>query len=127
MTKKINFLFGIHCHQPVGNFEHVFDQAYKDCYLPFIEVMDRHPRIKFTVHYSGILYDWFEKNHPEFLDLIAKLVKRGQVEVMSAGYYEPIIPIIPDEDKLGQIKMESEFIQKRFKTSPTGIWLTERI
>ncbi|MBI5700758.1 hypothetical protein HZC34_02775 [Candidatus Saganbacteria bacterium] len=125
--KKVNFLFGIHCHQPVGNFDHVFDQAYGDCYLPFIETMERHPRIKFSVHYSGILYDWFLEKHPEFLELIAKLVKRGQVEVMTAGYYEPIIPIIPDEDKLGQIAMETIFIKRHFKTSPQGMWLTERI
>lgn len=127
MTKKVNFLFGIHCHQPVGNFEHVFEQAYKDCYLPFIKVMDRHPRIKFTVHYSGILYDWFLKNHPEFIELIARLVQRGQVEILSSGYYEPIIPIIPDEDKIGQITMQNQFIQKHFKTTPAGLWLTERI
>lgn len=125
--KKINLLFGIHCHQPVGNFDHVFDQAFNDCYLPFIQTMERHPKIKFAVHYSGILYDWFLKHHPEYLELIAKLVRLGQVEVMTAGYYEPIIPIIPDEDKIGQIKMQSEFIKKHFKASPQGMWLTERI
>jgi len=125
--KKVNFLFGIHCHQPVGNFEHVIEQAYRDCYLPFMEVMEKHPRIKFTVHYSGILYDWFLEKYPEYIELVAKMVKRCQVEVMTAGYYEPILPIIPDEDKLGQIKRQSDFIQKHFKTSPTGLWLTERI
>ena len=125
--KKINFLFGIHCHQPVGNFEHIFDESYQRCYLPFIETMERHPRIKFTVHYSGILYDWFMKKHPEFLELLSKMIKRGQVEVLVAGYYEPIIPIIPDADKLGQIKMQSDFIKEKFKTSPRGMWLTERI
>jgi len=125
--KKVNFLFGIHCHQPVGNFEHIFEEAYRDCYLPFIETLERHPRIKFAVHYSGELYDWFQSKRPEFMDLLFKLVKRGQVEVMTAGYYEPIIPVIPDADKLGQIQMESEFIKKHFKVSPRGLWLTERI
>ncbi|MFA4966673.1 MAG: alpha-amylase/4-alpha-glucanotransferase domain-containing protein [Candidatus Margulisiibacteriota bacterium] len=125
--KKINFLFGIHCHQPVGNFEHIFDESFENCYRPFIETLECHPRIKFSVHYSGILYDWFLKKHPEFIDLINKLVKRGQVEVMTAGYYEPIIPIIPDADKLGQIKMQTDFIKKNFKQSPRGLWLTERI
>ena len=51
--KKVKFLFGIHCHQPVGNFEHVFDEAYEMSYLPFLQAMDAHPRIKFAVHYSG--------------------------------------------------------------------------
>ena len=32
------------------------------------------------------------------------LVARGQVEMMTGGYYEPILPMIPDADKLGQIQ-----------------------
>lgn len=125
--KKINFLFGIHCHQPVGNFEHIFEESYQNCYLPFIETLDRHPKIKFTVHYSGILYDFFLAKHPEFIESLNCMVKRGQVEIMTGGYYEPIIPIIPDADKLGQISMQNEFIKHHFRVSPQGMWLTERI
>jgi len=36
--KKINFAFGIHCHQPVGNFDFVFDEAYHKAYQPFLDV-----------------------------------------------------------------------------------------
>lgn len=125
--KKVKFLFGVHCHQPVGNFDHILDEAYERSYLPFIQTLDAHPRIKFAIHYSGILYDWFLDKHPEFIDYIKKLVKRGQAEVMTGGYYEPIIPIIPDEDKIGQINMQSEFIKEKFGFSPRGMWLTERI
>jgi len=125
--KKINFLFGVHCHQPIGNFDHIFEEAYNKAYLPFIKAIEKHPRIKISVHYSGELYDWFNANKPEYMDLLRKLVDRGQVEVMTGGYYEPIIPIIPDDDKLGQIRMESDFIQDNFKVKPRGMWLTERI
>jgi alpha-amylase len=110
--KKVKFLFGIHCHQPVGNFEHIFDEAYERCYLPFIQAMDGHPRIKFAIHFSGILYDWFMDKHPEFIDYLGKLVKRGQMEIITAGYYEPIISIIPEEDGIGQINMQNEFIKE---------------
>jgi len=125
--KKINFLFGIHCHQPVGNFPEVIKEAYYDAYLPFIETMEAHPHIRFTAHYSGILYEWFQENHPEFLEKLGLLVKRGQLEMMTGGFYEPILAIIPDEDKLGQIEMESDFIKKNFHSTPRGLWLTERI
>jgi 4-alpha-glucanotransferase len=125
--KKINFLFGIHCHQPVGNFPEVMKQAYVDSYLPFMETMEKFPNIKFTAHYSGILYEWFAENHPEFLEKIKMMVKRGQLEMMTAGFYEPILPMIPDEDKLGQIEMETDFIKKNFQKSPRGLWLTERV
>ncbi len=125
--KKIKFLFGVHCHQPVGNFEHIFNEAYDRSYLPFIQTMERHPKIKFAVHYSGVLYDWFLLKHPEFIDLLNKLVRRGQLEIMTAGYYEPILPVIPDGDKLGQINMQNEFIKQHFGQAPRGLWLTERI
>jgi alpha-amylase len=125
--KKVKFLLGIHCHQPVGNFEHVFEEAYEKSYLPFIQAMDAHPRIKFAVHYSGILYDWFSQKRPEFIDYLKKLVKRGQLEIMTAGYYEPILSVIPDEDKTGQINMQSDFIKEKFGVAPRGAWLTERI
>ena len=125
--KKVKFLFGIHCHQPVGNFDNIFDESYENSYLPFIQAMDAHPRVKFAIHYSGILYDWFERKHPEFVDYLKKLVRRGQAEVMTAGYYEPIIPIIPDDDKLGQIEKSNNFIKEKFGQAPRGLWLTERI
>ncbi|MFC1496274.1 alpha-amylase/4-alpha-glucanotransferase domain-containing protein [Candidatus Margulisiibacteriota bacterium] len=125
--RKINFLFGIHCHQPVGNFEHVIEDAYNLCYLPFTKVMEQHPKIKFSFHFSGILYDWFRYNHPDFIDLLRDLIKRRQAEVLVAGHYEPILPIIPDEDKLGQIKMQQEFVKKYLKGVPRGLWLTERV
>src|SRR3989338_932242 len=110
LMKKVKFLFGIHCHQPIGNFEHVVEEAYQQSYRPFIEGMERHPRIKFSFHYSGILYDFFLEKHPEFMERLKGLVKRGQAEVMTAGYYEPIISIIPDDDKIGQIVMQNDFI-----------------
>ncbi len=125
--QKIKFIFGIHCHQPVGNFEHIYEEAYEKAYLPFIRVLESHPRIKFNVHYSGILFDWFKKNRPEFLELLKKLVRRGQVEVLTSGYYEPILSIIPDEDKLGQIEMANQFIREQFFRAPRGMWLTERV
>lgn len=124
---KLKFLFGVHCHQPVGNFDHVYEEAYERAYLPFIKVLESHPRIKFAVHYSGILFDWFRKNRPEFLELLKKLVKRGQVEILTSGYYEPILSIIPDDDKLGQIEMANNFIREQFFRAPRGMWLTERV
>jgi alpha-amylase len=89
--------------------------------------MEAHPTIHFTAHYSGVLYEWIMENHPEFLDKLKLLVKRGQMEIMTSGFYEPILPIIPDEDKLGQIQMSSQFIKKNFLQTPRGLWLTERV
>jgi hypothetical protein len=125
--KKLKFAFAVHNHQPIGNFEHVFESAYADGYLPFLEVLGKHPHFKISLHFSGILLEWISDHHPESLDKIKALVEKGQVEMMTGGYYEPILPAIPDCDKIGQIQKLSQFIQEEFNTNPVGMWLAERV
>ncbi len=125
--KKIQFLFGIHNHQPVGNFDHVFEEAFQKSYLPFVEVLEKHPQIAMALHFSGCLIEWLGEHHPEYLDRIATLVRRGNIEILAAGFYEPILAIIPDHDKLGQIAKLRNYIKKRFDYEARGAWLTERV
>jgi alpha-amylase len=54
-------------------------------------------------------------------------VERGQVELLTGGYYEPILPAIPDADRLGQIAKLSATVQEDFGYSPNGLWLAERV
>ncbi|HWR73957.1 MAG TPA: alpha-amylase/4-alpha-glucanotransferase domain-containing protein, partial [Nitrospirota bacterium] len=124
---KVQFIFAIHNHQPVGNFDFVAEEAYQKAYLPFINVLERHPRIRIVLHYSGILYQFFEKKHPEFMDSLRKLVAAGRVEVLSGGFYEPILAILPDGDKVGQVRALSEHIKRKLKYAPKGMWLAERV
>ena len=125
--KKINLVLGIHNHQPVGNFDFVFEHAYKAAYKPFIEILARHPKIKLAQHYTGVLFQWILKNHPEFFDDLKVLVDNGQVELITGGFYEPILAVIPDQDKLDQIKKLTDFITKHFGKNPVGMWLAERV
>ncbi len=124
---KLYFIFGIHNHQPVGNFSHVFKEAYEKCYFPFLSLMEDFPKIKFNLHNSGSLYDWMKEHGKDYLNLLKKLVKRGQVEIISGGYYEPILPIVLDEDKYGQISLMNAFIEKEFGSIPCGLWTAERV
>jgi len=116
-----------HSHQPVGNFPWVFQQVYEESYLPMLEALERHPTIRLALHYTGSLLDWLEDAHPEFIRRVAALVKRNQVEIVSGGYYEPILPVIPDRDKIAQIRRLSERIECDFAVKPTGMWLAERV
>ena len=125
--KKINIAFGIHNHQPVGNFDFVFEEAYQKSYLPFLELLERHPKIRMAQHYSGILFKWIKENKPEFIPRLRKLVESGQIEMMTGGFYEPIMSIIPYEDKVGQIKKLSNLVREETGYEPIGMWLAERI
>src|SRR5947209_13949419 len=116
-----------HNHEPVGNFPWVFLQVFEEAYLPMIEALERHPTVRLSLHYTGSLLDWLEEAHPAFLERIAALVKRNQVEIVSGGYYEPVLPSIPDADKVAQIRRLTGRIQDHFGVTPTGMWLAERV
>ena len=120
-------LFGIHMHQPVDNFRWVIDHAVEVCYAPFFEVMSRHPEFKFAVHCSGWLMEQIETRFPELYGQIRRLAELGSIEFFTAGYYEPILSVIPSEDRVTQVKMLSGAIADAFAQQPGGLWLTERV
>ncbi len=124
---KVYFLFGIHNHQPVGNDPFVFNKVFEDCYRPFFDVLKDFPEIKCNVHFSGPLYDWILSNHREYIKTLKEMSKKGQIEIAGGAYYEPILPVIPDKDKLAQIHLMNDFIKKEFGKTPSGMWLAERV
>jgi 4-alpha-glucanotransferase len=124
---KFQLVLLLHAHQPVGNFENVLENAYTHCYLPFIEVLGRHPSIRVGLHYTGPLLEWIETAHPEYFDRLREFVRRGQVEIIGGGFYEPILIAIPPEDRIEQIRRLAEYIEKHFGARPGGAWLAERV
>ena len=125
--KKIEFLFAVHNHQPVGNFEHVFEDVFKVCYQPYFEVLKRFPKIKTAVHFSGPLLEWLKQHRSDYLKMVQGMVAEGRLEILSGGFYEPLLSTLPEEDAIGQIRMMNRFIEAEFGCTPRGLWLAERI
>ncbi len=123
----MDFLFAVHNHQPVGNFPPIFKAAFADCYRPLLEGLARHPSFRFALHFSGPLWEYMEKAERSCWDLVRELVGRGQVELLGGGFYEPILSIIPEADRLGQIRLMSDYLAENFGRRPRGLWLTERV
>ncbi|MBI4340696.1 MAG: DUF1926 domain-containing protein [Candidatus Omnitrophica bacterium] len=127
MSGSVTLLMAVHCHQPVGNFGFVFEEAYTKAYEPFIGVLERHPGVRLALHYSGPLLDWLAAERPAFVARIRRLAARGRVELLAGGYYEPILPLIPEPDRQGQIAMMRQALSRRFRVEAQGLWLTERV
>lgn len=123
----IALLLGVHAHQPVGNFDSVVEDAHHRCYRPFIETLYRYPEFKFSVHFSGWLLDFLLTRFPQDMALLRDMVKRGQVELFGAGDTEPVLAIIPNRDRIGQIQKLSEKLENTLGAKPKGAWLTERV
>ncbi|MFO8058574.1 MAG: alpha-amylase/4-alpha-glucanotransferase domain-containing protein [bacterium] len=123
----IPFVFAVHAHQPVGNFDWVFEKACNSSYRPFLETLQEFPDLKVAVHYSGSLLEWIESNDPGHVELLKGLVERGQVEILGGAFYEPILPSIPERDARAQIESYSNHLEELFGMRPRGIWLAERV
>ena len=126
-TKKKSLALVIHFHQPVGNLDSVVRHATDRCYRPFLEVLARHPEIRMTLHYSGCLLEWLEANEPDVPRTLRELSERGQIELMTGGFYEPVLAALPHADQVGQIDMLSKHLRNEYRAEPTGLWLTERV
>ncbi len=124
---ELRFVFAVHNHQPVGNFEAVVGRAFRDCYRPFLERLERHPRFRFSLHFSGPLWEHMESRERGLFELVRAMADRGQVELLGGGFYEPILGIIPEADRTGQVRMMSDFLEANFGRRPRGLWLTERV
>jgi alpha-amylase len=127
MQDPVYFSLGLHAHQPVGNFGHVFQEHLKNVYEPFLARAVAGELFPLTLHLSGPLLDWLEANHSAYLDLVGKLAAEEKVELLLAGYYEPILPSLLREDRIEQIAWMQEALQLRFGVKASGLWLTERV
>ncbi len=125
--KRLHLALALHNHQPVGNFGWVLEDLYRDSYLPMLGCLEAHPRIRVALHYSGFLLDWLREHHPDLVERVAALVARGQVEVLGGGYFEPVLPAIPDRDKAHQLTRLRDTVEECFGRRPTGLWLAERV
>ena len=127
MSENVHFIFAVHCHQPVGNFDHVIERACADAYEPFLQAMENHPKIKFCAHFSGALLEWVERHRIGIFMKIREMADSGQLELLGGGFSEPIFAMLKDRDILGQIEAMSEYLARHFSVEPQGIWIPERI
>ncbi|MBI2983783.1 MAG: DUF1926 domain-containing protein [Chloroflexi bacterium] len=127
MADRLRLALVFHQHQPAGNFPHVFQEVTERAYAPLVAALYRHPEVKATLHFSGPLLDWLEANRPDVIGDLSDLLRRGQVELLTGGYYEPILVGVPRRDAVGQIRSLTDRIVQIFGHRPLGAWLTERV
>ena len=127
MTAQTKLALVIHFHQPVGNLDSVVAKATDRCYRPFLELLAGYEDIPMTLHFSGCLLEWIEANATDVSQQLRSLVDRGQVELLTGGFYEPILAALPHRDRVGQIEMLSKHLNQEYTAEPSGAWLTERV
>lgn len=127
MTAPLRFCFGLHLHQPVGNFHRVFDQHLHEVYRPLLRALMEGEAWPVALHLSGPLLEWFDLHAPDFVEELGRHVVDGHVELLAAGHDEPILAVLSPADRLEQIQRHREHLRARFGVVARGLWLTERV
>jgi len=127
MTQPIRFALVLHNHQPIGNFDHVFEQAYVDSYRPFLDVFEPYTNLRLSLHTSGPLLEWLDVHHPDYLDRLARLVTQGRLEIIGGAHYEAILTMVPPVDRVGQIRSYTRALETRLGATVQGMWIPERV
>jgi len=123
LAKNAKLILGSHAHVPSGAGESEFEYIYENKIRPFVSILYRYSHIQAVLHYSGVLLYWVERTHPEFFLLIEDMVTRRQVEILGGGFYEPMLPLIPPQDRIGQIELMTTYLRKHFGKRPLGCWI----
>src|SRR5258705_3812454 len=115
MTAPLRFVFGLHLHQPVGNFDHVMADHVRDVYRPIIERASAAGFLPLTLHVSGPLLEWLEDHDTAWVDMICRLATDGRLELLLAGFDEPILPSLPRPDRLRRNRRVAQYLHRRFR------------
>ena len=127
MADRLRLALVFHQHQPAGNDPKIFADVAERSYAPLVAALYKHPEIKATLHFSGPLLDWLEDHRPDVIGDLSDLLRRGQIELLSGGYYEPILVGVPRRDAVTQIRALTDRVASIFGRRPMGAWLTERV
>ena len=127
MTPALRFCMVLHNHQPIGNFDDVFERAYRDSYLPFLEVFEPYVDLRISLHTSGPLMEWLARHYPEYLERLSVLVAEDRIEVLGGAFYEAILTMIPPRDRVGQITSFRDWLEQHLGARVRGMWMPERV
>ncbi|MDR1506755.1 MAG: DUF1926 domain-containing protein [Treponema sp.] len=123
MSGKTSFILGYHDHLPAGSKDGEFEEIYSSRLKPLVTLLNSCPRIPAALHLSGPLLERLKQKRPEFFLLIGDLVARKQIELLGGGFYEPLLPLLPLADKIGQVELLTTYIRQHFGKKPQGCYL----
>ena len=124
---KVKLIFGTYNAVPSGETEYLFEDAYQKAFKPFLTAIYNHPEFKSTLFFAGPLLEWLDKRHPEFHTVLGELMANKSIEILGGGYWEPMLPLIPSPDRVGQIEVMTTYLRKKFGKRSRGSWITGQV
>lgn len=106
-------------------FRKVADKSYRPMLNLLESSMNRHPDFKVSLSITGTWLEQAEKWAPELIEQIARLVKRGQVEIVGETYYHSLAFFYNIDEFEAQVKQHEQAIERLFGVKPQSFRNTE--
>ncbi len=123
----VNLCFGINFSNNGSRIVSNIKELYQNKYKKIFTFICSHPSIRLTLFIPGVVLEWLRNNHPEVITILSEKTDSGQIELLSGGYYEPILPLILPADRVTQVENLTTLIRKMVGKKPRGIFLNESI
>ncbi|MBI4187425.1 MAG: hypothetical protein HY530_07995 [Chloroflexi bacterium] len=107
-----NFL---HIYQPPTQTEAIVRKVTEECYRVLVRVLEAAPRARITLNINAVLTEQLVRyGFSDVIDGLKRLAEMGQIEFTGSAMYHPILPLIPEEEAVRQIKLNTEVNRRYF-------------
>jgi hypothetical protein len=120
-----NFL---HIYQPPTQTEEIVRKVTGESYRTLVRVLREAPGGKITLNISAILTEQLARyGLDDVVRGLRELAERGQIELTGSAMYHAILPLIPKDEVIRQIRLNTEINQRYFGEiyKPTGFFPPE--
>jgi len=105
----------LHIYQPPTQKEYWVKKIANESYRKVLKGFKKNPKAKVTLNINAVLTELFDKyNCRDVIADIKKLAERGQIELTASAKYHPFLPLMPKEEIIRQIKLNTETNKKYF-------------
>lgn len=122
---KITWVNFLHIYQPPWQEEGIVHQTARESYEYLFDLLAKYSSFTFTLNISGSLLEQLNNLEPAILIKLQKAVKDKRLELTASAFYHPILPLLPEQEIIRQIKLNQEILFKYFKVKPVGFYLPE--
>ena len=142
MEKKLYFAVVLHMHQPKYNMtgpayesdvaREVFGQTIHPYTYP-ADALRKHENAKVTLNFTGSLIEQlnellnvgFDPRLEGLWDRYRQAQELGRASFTGCGYFHPIFPLIPEQDRRRQVEKHLGVFEQTFGGKPAGFWPPE--
>lgn len=118
----------IHLYQPVNMERDKLLEATEKSYERLLRALEEHPKLKMTANIAGSLQERWSSDlaRQDLIKRFAKLIKRGQLEVVGSAAYHALLPLVSAKEAVAQIREQERLLEINFGVKkPKGFFLPE--